>query len=111
MFGLRLKELRGSRTQDDIAAKLDITRARYSHYENERSHPDPEMLVKMATVHKTTVDYILGLSNERFPYDYKKDVSLSEEDRKFIADLLSLPSDQRAAVRAVTAAFKKDNSL
>lgn len=65
MLGKRLKELRGKRTQQDIADKLDISRARYSHYENEHVEPDNELLQKMAGLYQVTVDYLLGRTNDK----------------------------------------------
>lgn len=65
MLGKRLKALRGTRTQQEIADKLDISRARYSHYENEHVQPDNELLQKMALVYQVTVDYLLGRTNDK----------------------------------------------
>lgn len=60
MLGQRLKQLRGKRTQADIAKKLGISRARYSHYENEFVQPDNELLQRMADLYEVTVDNLLG---------------------------------------------------
>lgn len=67
MLGERLKTLRGKRTQEDIAKYLGISRARYSHYENERSEPDIENLQKLAELYNTTTDYLLGRTNNPSP--------------------------------------------
>ena len=63
MLGKRLKEMRGKKIQQEIADSLGISRGRYSHYENEHVQPDNEMLQKMADLHKVTVDYLLGRTN------------------------------------------------
>lgn len=60
MLGKRLREQRGSRTQEEIAKMLGISRARYSHYENEHVQPDNDMLQKMADIYDVSVDYLLG---------------------------------------------------
>jgi transcriptional regulator with XRE-family HTH domain len=60
LLGRRLKELRGKRTQQEIADGLKISRARYSHYENDHVQPDNDLLQKMADLYKTTVDDLLG---------------------------------------------------
>ena len=60
MLGKRLKELRGKRTQEEVSKKLGISRARYSHYENEFVQPDNDLLQKIADLHNVTVDYLLG---------------------------------------------------
>jgi transcriptional regulator with XRE-family HTH domain len=65
MLGKRLKELRGKRTQEEIAALINISRARYSHYENEHVQPDNELLQKMADIYNVSVDYLLGRTNDK----------------------------------------------
>lgn len=62
MFGERLKKLRKikNRTQDQVATDLKLTRAQYSHFENNRNEPDQETLVKLADYYGVTTDYLLG---------------------------------------------------
>lgn len=60
MIGNRLKSLRGKRTQQETADKLGVSRASYSHYENNHVQPDNEMIIKMADHFKVSTDYILG---------------------------------------------------
>ena len=66
MLGGRLKNLRGKRTQEEVAKQIGVSRARYSHYENGRSEPDYETLKKLADYYKVTIDYLLtGTENGR----------------------------------------------
>lgn len=83
LIGKRLKELRGSRTQQEIADLLNISRARYSHYENEIREPDNEMLQKLADIYNVSVDYILGKDS-----DDEKTADKSAKDEKDIAKRL-----------------------
>lgn len=64
MLGKRLRENRGKRTQEEIAKMLGISRARYSHYENEHVQPDNDMLQKMADLYDVSVDYLLGRTDD-----------------------------------------------
>lgn len=64
MLSKRLKELRGKSTQEEIAGKIGISRARYSHYENGRSEPDTETLNKLADIFKVSTDFLLGRTND-----------------------------------------------
>ncbi|MCP3741430.1 helix-turn-helix domain-containing protein [Rossellomorea sp. BNER] len=64
MLTKRLKKLRGKTTQEEIAGKLGISRARYSHYENGRSEPDTETLNKLADIFNVSIDYLLGRTND-----------------------------------------------
>lgn len=64
MLGDRLKELRGSsRTQEDVAKAIGVSRAAYSHFENNRNEPDNDTLRKLAKYFNVTVDYLLGQNN------------------------------------------------
>ena len=61
-IGIRIKELRNRRglTQDQIAAKLNMNRANFSHYERDTAIPPSEMLGKIADILNTSTDYLLG---------------------------------------------------
>lgn len=59
-LGRRLKQLRGSKTQDEVATVIGISRARYSHYETGRSEPDNEVLQALARYYAVTVDFLLN---------------------------------------------------
>ena len=59
-LGRRLKQLRGSKTQDEVASVIGISRARYSHYETGRSEPDNEVLQALARYYAVTVDFLLN---------------------------------------------------
>lgn len=69
ILGERLKKLRGKRTQEDISSSLGLSRARYSHYENDRVEPDTETLNKMADFYNVTIDYLLGRTDHPEPID------------------------------------------
>ncbi|WAA12036.1 helix-turn-helix domain-containing protein [Fervidibacillus halotolerans] len=66
MLGERLIELRGNRTQKDVAQQLGISRARYSHYENNYAQPDYDLLIKIADFYNVSTDYLLGRTNEKW---------------------------------------------
>lgn len=62
MIGDRIKALRNERnkTQDQVATDLGISRASYSHLENNRNEPDAETIIKIANYFNVTADYLLG---------------------------------------------------
>ncbi|MGD6847257.1 helix-turn-helix domain-containing protein [Rossellomorea aquimaris] len=64
MLTKRLKNLRGKTTQEEVAGRIGISRARYSHYENGRSEPDTETLNKLADFYDVSVDYLLGRTDD-----------------------------------------------
>ena len=64
-FGEKLRDLRESNklTQREIAAKLGIKQPSYIRYENGKSEPTLECLVKIADLFDVSVDYLLGRSD------------------------------------------------
>ena len=67
---MRIRDLREDRdlTQQQIAEYLHIKQNTYSQYENGHRQPSIEILIALARYYKTSVDYILGLTNETKPY-------------------------------------------
>ena len=67
---MRIKELREDHdlTQKDVAAYLHIGQNTYSQYENGRRQLPIATLIALASFYRTSTDYILGLTEERRPY-------------------------------------------
>ena len=66
----RLKELREDKDiiQSEIAKVLGITQTGYSKYEVETNDIPTDVLKKLARYYNTSIDYLLGLTDERKPY-------------------------------------------
>ena len=66
----RLKEIREDRDykQIDIAKILKVTQAQCCRYEMGTNSIPVEKLVILAKFYNTSVDYLLGLTDERKPY-------------------------------------------
>ena len=66
----RLKEIRQDRDlyQSDIAKVLNITQSQYSLYENGIRLIPIDKLAILAKYYNTSVDYLIGLTDERKPY-------------------------------------------
>lgn len=67
---MRLRDLREDHdlTQTEIASYLNIKQNTYSQYENGVRQIPNELLVKLALYYHTSVDYILGLTEQTEPY-------------------------------------------
>lgn len=63
----RIRDLREDNDykQSDIAKIINTTQQQYSKIENGLSEPTAEKLIKLALFYKVSIDYILGLTNER----------------------------------------------
>ena len=55
---MRLKELRGNKTQTEIAKCLNIPQTTYSNYENGISEPSIKKLIEIADFYKVSLDYL-----------------------------------------------------
>jgi len=68
----RIKDLRidTDYTQEKLAAMLDITQRKYSYIETGQQYATYEILIKLAKFYGTSVDYLLGLTDNPVPYNY-----------------------------------------
>ncbi len=73
MIYKRIRDLREDNdwTQQQIADMLFINRRTYSAYENGVNSMTPETLCKIANIYNTSVDYLLGRTDEVKPYPRK----------------------------------------
>lgn len=64
----RLKSLReeSKYSQREVAEKLGISTSAYGYYEQGKTTPDTEMLLKLANLFQVTTDYLLGRSDEKY---------------------------------------------
>lgn len=69
----RIKDLREDNDllQKDVAAAIGITQRKYSYIETGTQQATDEILCKLALFYKTSVDYILGLTDNPKPYGLK----------------------------------------
>ncbi len=91
-LGLRLKALRQKKrfSQKVVAARIGVTRATISAYENNLTTPSVEQLVKLALLYGASLDSMLNL------------------DRRDVLYLDDLTESQRLTVRRVVDLLKKE---
>ena len=67
---LKIRDLREAKdlTQKQLSKLLDCTQQTYSRYETGEITIDIYNLIKLANFYHTTVDYLLGLTNDAKPY-------------------------------------------
>ena len=70
----RIRDLREDRDllQKDMAALLQCTQVCYSHYEAGKRDIPTDVLCSLADYYGTSVDYLLGRTNEATPYPKAK---------------------------------------
>jgi transcriptional regulator with XRE-family HTH domain len=66
----RLRDLRGDRdfTQQELATLLKVSQTTYSRYESGALDIPSTSLIKLAEFYKTSIDYLVGLTNNKKPY-------------------------------------------
>ncbi len=69
----RLKNLREDNdlTQTQLAARLQCSQRVYSDYERGKVGIPTEILIRLAIVYDTSIDYLLDLTDEKAPYARK----------------------------------------
>lgn len=69
----RIRDLREDKdlTQTQIAEYLNCSQRIYSNYERGDVDIPTQVLIKIAKLHDTSVDYLLGITDERKPYPRK----------------------------------------
>ncbi len=72
-MGSRLRDLRedGDLNQTQVANYLGMSQTGYSKYETGENDIPTQVLIKLARYYQTSVDYILGISDDRTPYKSK----------------------------------------
>ena len=70
----RIQDLRidADLRQIDVADAIGITQRKYSYIETGTQQVTDDILIKLAGFYKTSVDYLVGLTDERSPYPRKR---------------------------------------
>ena len=77
MFFKRLKDIREDedKLQKEVAITLKITRQQYGLYENGERKIPIDKLIELALLYRTSVDYLVGLTDEKRPYPRAKKIN------------------------------------
>lgn len=89
MIGERLAEIRKDRgdTQKSLADKLNVVMHTVSSWEQGKSEPSHDMLVRICRLYHVSADYLLGISNADPAYERRKSASLSEDDLSLLKEV------------------------
>lgn len=73
-MNIRLRNLREDRdlTQREMAEILNMSQTGYSKYETGENDIPAEILIRLAVFFGTSVDFLLGLTDEKKPYKRKE---------------------------------------
>ena len=70
----RIRNLRedSDLTQAQLGAKINVPQRTYAYYENGERMIPPQVFVALAQFYGVSVDYLLGLTDQKAPYPHKK---------------------------------------
>lgn len=71
MIFKRIRDLREDKdiTQTALASAINVTQRTYSYYENGQRDIPPQILISLARFHHTSIDYLLGQTDNPIPYN------------------------------------------
>lgn len=98
-----LKVLRREKgiSQQTLADVLGVSQQSINNYENKTIEPDIDMLKMMANYFGTTIDYITGYANTRYPVDHTAAYHLNADESDLIDKYRALSEKERACVATV----------
>ncbi len=70
----RIRNLRedADLTQAEIGEQINVPQRTYAYYERGERMIPPQVLIALAQFHQVSVDYLLGLTDQKKPYPRKK---------------------------------------
>ena len=70
----RIRNLRedADLTQAELGRQINVPQRTYAYYESGERMIPPQVLVALAKFHRVSVDYLLGMTDQKAPYPTKK---------------------------------------
>lgn len=65
-------------SQTRLSIELEVSQETISAYENGKHYPSVKSLLKLREIFHVSIDYILGLTDQRYPAMQKSDLSEDE---------------------------------
>ena len=74
----RLRKLREDKdlTQKEIGKLLNMSQTGYNQYEIGKNDIPTKILIELSKIYNTSIDYLLGLTNETKPYPRNKNKNI-----------------------------------
>ena len=91
-------------TQEEVAQKLGLTRAAYTHYEKGTRECPFDTLRKLASIFNVSVDYLLGREVLNMP-------SIPQDEINLLKGFRNLTQDGREALLYMLNALQRNNSV
>ena len=95
-------------SQQRLAEAIFVTQPSINKYENHSTEPELEILKRLADYFDTTIDYLVGYSDQRYKVDHLTEERLTPRESRLLADLRALPEEKRQCVEQVVRLFSEE---
>ena len=104
-----LKKLRedASISQKALADAIGVSQQSVNKYENHNVEPDIGALIRIADCFSTSVDYIIGHTEERYPIAPLSTYSMDNEDFVLLQRYRKLSEKQKACVNLLIETYNE----
>jgi transcriptional regulator with XRE-family HTH domain len=82
-------------SQQRLAEAIFVTQPSINKYENHNTEPELEILKRLADYFDTTIDYLVGYSDQRYKVDRMTQERLTPREARLLVDLRALPEEKR----------------
>ena len=107
----RIRQLRNTAEmkQADLASRLNVRPNTISNWETEKTEPDFDSLQKMAVIFNTSVDYLIGHTDERRRIERTEVYQLNADEAAIITRYRCLHENEKNCIRLTMDAFIGSN--
>lgn len=92
-------------SQQRLADAVFVTQTSINKYENHNTEPEIEILKRLADYFDTTIDYLVGHSDQRYRPDHMRDERLTPREAQFLTDFRAMSEEKRQCVEQVAHLF------
>ena len=101
-----LRELSGV-TQKQLAEAVGVSQQSINKYENHDIEPDIHILSKLADFFNTSIDYLVGHTEERRRIKHTEPFHLNREETAMMTRFRSLTKEEKACIEMTIQTFLK----
>ena len=103
----RLRELRNEKglSQQGLAELIGVTQQSVNKYENHNVQPDMDVLISLAELFETSVDYLVGHTDIRRRIEETSPYDLNAQEEQLVMSFRKLTNNQRESIKSVISSF------
>ena len=95
-------------SQQRLAEAIFVTQPSINKYENHNTEPEIEILKRIADYFDTTIDYLVGYSDQRYKAEHLTQERLTPREARLLADFRALPGEKRECIEQVVRLFSSE---